>query len=47
MKDPLKGRGAKIATFHMVAQTEKQCERRGRVYGSRGEIEYDGTMIRV
>ncbi|KAL9627302.1 MAG: hypothetical protein Q9204_006668, partial [Flavoplaca sp. TL-2023a] len=42
--DRLKGRGAKIATFHMIAQTEKQCERRGRVYG---EIEYDGTMIRV
>ncbi|KAL8899030.1 MAG: hypothetical protein Q9192_001776 [Flavoplaca navasiana] len=31
----------------MIAQTEKQCEKRGRVYGSRGEIEYDGTMIRV
>ncbi|KAI4139077.1 MAG: hypothetical protein L6R39_006478 [Caloplaca ligustica] len=43
----LKGRGAKTAVFHMIAQTEKQCERRGRVYGSEGEIEYDGKMIRV
>ncbi|KAI4258720.1 MAG: hypothetical protein L6R42_004940 [Xanthoria sp. 1 TBL-2021] len=43
----LKGRSAKTATFHMIAQTEKQCERRGRVYGSKGEIEYDGKMIRV
>ncbi|KAL8837602.1 MAG: hypothetical protein Q9170_002479 [Blastenia crenularia] len=43
----LEGRGAKTAVFHMIAQTEKQCERRGRVYGSKGEIEYDGKMIRV
>ncbi|KAL9028386.1 MAG: hypothetical protein Q9196_003252 [Gyalolechia fulgens] len=43
----LKGRGAKTAVFHMVAQTEKQCERRGRVYGSKGEMEYDSTTIRV
>ncbi|KAL8877461.1 MAG: hypothetical protein Q9198_004526 [Flavoplaca austrocitrina] len=47
MEDRLKGRGARIAAFHMITQTEKQCERRGRVYGSRGEIEHDGTMIRV
>ena len=40
-------RGAKTAMFHMIAQTEKQCERRGRIYGTRGEIEYDGTTIRV
>ncbi len=43
----MKGRGAKIATCHMVASTEKQCERRGRVYGTRGEIEYDSKTIRV
>lgn len=43
----LQGRGAKIATFHMVAFTEKQCERRGRVYGTKGEIEYDSKVIRV
>lgn len=41
------GRGGKVATFHMVAPTEKQCERRGRVYGTKGEIEYDSRMIRV
>ena len=45
--DPLQSRGAKTATFHMIAQTEKQCERRGRIYGTKGEIEYDGTTIRV
>ncbi|KAL9635057.1 MAG: hypothetical protein Q9164_003702 [Protoblastenia rupestris] len=43
----MKGRGAKNATFHMVASTEKQCERRGRVYGTKGEIEYDSKIIRV
>ena len=47
MASRLKGRGAKIATFHMVAPTEKQCERRGRIYGTKGEIEYDSTTIRV
>ena len=31
----------------MIAGTEKQCERRGRIYGTKGEIEYDGTTIRV
>lgn len=41
------GRGAKLATFHMVASTEKQCERRGRIYGTKGEIEYDSKVIRV
>ena len=43
----IKGRGAKNATFHMVASTEKQCERRGRIYGTKGEIEYDSKTIRV
>ena len=47
MQKRLHGRGAKNATFHMVASTEKQCERRGRIYGTRGEIEYDSKMIRV
>ena len=46
-EDRLKNRGAKVATFHMVASTEKQCERRGRVYGTRGEIEYDSKTIRA
>lgn len=38
---------AKTATFHMIAQTEAQCERRGRVYGTQGEIEYNSKTIRV
>ncbi|KAF2633964.1 streptomycin biosynthesis protein StrI [Macroventuria anomochaeta] len=40
-------RGAKTALFHMIAQTEKQCERRGRIYGTKGEIEYDSTTISI
>lgn len=40
-------RSAKTASFHMIAFTEKQCERRGRVYGTEGEIEYDSKTIRV
>ncbi|KAL8801362.1 MAG: hypothetical protein Q9200_006969 [Gallowayella weberi] len=47
MTECLKGRGAKTAVFHMIGQTEKQCERRGRVYGTKGEIEYDSKTIRV
>jgi predicted dehydrogenase len=38
---------AKTATFHMIAPTEKQCERRGRVYGTTGEIEYDSRTISI
>jgi hypothetical protein len=40
-------RGPKTATIHMTAFTEKQCERRGRIYGTKGEIEYDSRTIRV
>lgn len=47
MADQLRGRGAKIAIFHMTAFTEKRCERRGRIYGSKGEIEYDSSTIKV
>ncbi len=43
----LTGRGAKTATLHMIAFTENQCERRGRIYGTKGEIEYDSQVIRV
>ncbi len=43
----LEGRGAKTATLHMIALTEKICERRGRVYGTQGELEYDSKVIRV
>ena len=39
--------GEKTVSFHMIAFTEKQCERRGRVYGTKGEIEYDSKTIRV
>ncbi|KAF2500173.1 hypothetical protein BU16DRAFT_522992 [Lophium mytilinum] len=46
-KSSLKGRGAKTAQFHMVAFTEKICERRGRIYGTKGEIEYDSSTIKV
>jgi hypothetical protein len=46
-KPELKNRGAKTAQFHMVAFTEKICERRGRIYGTKGEIEYDSSTIRV
>lgn len=38
---------AKTATLHMIAPTEKQCERRGRIYGTTGEIEYDSHTIRI
>ncbi|KAF2997572.1 hypothetical protein E8E13_001915 [Curvularia kusanoi] len=40
-------RGAKTALFHMIAHTEKQCERRGRIYGTKGEIEYDSSTITI
>ena len=43
----LRGRGAKIATFSMVAFTAATCQRRGRIYGTAGEIEYDSTTIKV
>lgn len=42
-----KGRGAKTAVLHMTAFTDRLCERRGRIYGSRGEIEYDSRTITV
>ena len=38
---------AKTATFHQIAHTEAQCARRGRVYGSHGELTYDSKTIRV
>ena len=43
----MKGRGSKTATIHMTAFTEQQCERRGRIYGTKGEIEYNSRVIRV
>lgn len=38
---------SKTASFHMIAHTEAQCRRRGRIYGSKGEISYDGKSIEV
>ncbi|TLD37141.1 NAD(P)-binding protein [Venturia nashicola] len=43
----LNGRGAKQALFHMTSPTAKICERRGRIYGTKGEISYDSTTIQV
>jgi predicted dehydrogenase len=39
-------RPGKIATLHMIANTEKECERRGIIYGSHGELSYNGKTIR-
>lgn len=44
---PDTSRSSKTALFHMIAHTEKQCERRGRIYGTHGEIEYDSTSISI
>lgn len=43
----LNNRGAKSATLHMIAPTNKICERRGRIYGTLGEISYDSFSIEV
>ena len=40
-------RNTKRASFHMVAFTEKICQRRSRFYGTKGELEADGQTIRV
>lgn len=41
------GRIAKTANLHMISPSEKQCERRGRIYGTEGEIEYDSRTIKI
>ena len=41
------GRGPKTALFHMTYPTQAQCDRRGRIYGSTGEISYDSRTINV
>ena len=41
------GRGPKTALFHMTYPTQAQCDRRGRIYGSKGEITYDSKKIDV
>lgn len=40
-------RGPKIATFHMVALTQKICERYCNIYGTTGEIYADSNIITV
>lgn len=40
-------RTPKIATFHMVAFTQKQCERYSTIYGTTGEIYADSDVITV
>ncbi|KAK5633116.1 hypothetical protein RRF57_008830 [Xylaria bambusicola] len=40
-------RGAKQATFHMIAQTKKQCQRYTYVYGTEGEIYADSKTITI
>lgn len=44
-QDSEEGKGAKTASFHMIAQTLAQCDRRGRIYGTKGEIHYDSHKI--
>lgn len=39
--------GAKTASFHMIAHTEAICQRRGRIYGTQGEIAYNSSTITV
>jgi hypothetical protein len=45
--DPMKGRGSKTATFHMVAQTRRICDRYTNLYGVDGEVFADSTTITV
>jgi len=45
--DPQHGHTAKTANFHMIAQTLAQCERRGWIYGTKGDIHYDSSHITV
>lgn len=45
--DRLSGRGAKTATFHMVAHTKKICDRYTHIYGVDGEIYADSQTITI
>lgn len=45
--DPLSGRGAKTATFHMVAHTKKICDRYTHIYGVDGEMYADSQTITI
>ncbi|KAI1077152.1 NAD(P)-binding protein [Whalleya microplaca] len=46
-KDSVGNRGSKQATFHMIAQTKKQCHRFSYVYGTEGEIYADSRTITI
>ncbi|KAI9708986.1 MAG: hypothetical protein M1828_002567 [Chrysothrix sp. TS-e1954] len=46
-EDENRDKPAMTATFHMIASTEAQCARRGRIYGTEGEIAYDSSEIEV
>ena len=43
----VRGHNPKTAILHMPHATQSQCERRGRIYGSLGEITYDSQTISV
>ncbi|KAH6648242.1 hypothetical protein BKA67DRAFT_522195 [Truncatella angustata] len=43
----LGARGSKQATFHMIAQTKKQCDRYSYIYGTEGEIYADSKTITI
>ncbi len=47
VRDALHHRGAKTATFHMVAHTRKICDRYTHVYGVHGELYADQATITV
>ena len=40
-------RGSKTALLHMIAFTDNICQRRGRIYGTEQEIEYNSERIWV
>ena len=43
----VEGRAKKTAVMHMVASTADVCQRRGRIYGTLGEILFDSETISV
>ncbi|KAI0018506.1 oxidoreductase family protein [Xylariomycetidae sp. FL0641] len=46
-KDSVGHRGSKQATFHMIAQTKKQCQRYTYLHGTEGEIYADSKAITI
>ncbi|KAI1386885.1 NAD(P)-binding protein [Hypoxylon trugodes] len=45
--DAVGNRGAKQATFHMIAQTKRQCQRYTYIHGTTGEIYADSRTITI